>query len=104
LSQFLQQLPNAAGSAQFSGDIGRQPQISLGVEPARLDIGRQFAHGLGESEEDLLDLTRLETPFPGQARASLRLEYKRLDRTAIIVEGGGAVERRSCLHARCRHR
>jgi hypothetical protein len=40
----------------------------LGIEPARLDIGRQLAHGLSESRENLFYLTRSEPPFPGHAR------------------------------------
>ena len=73
LPQILQQLAHPARGAQFPGDVGRQPEIALGVEPTRLDVRRQFAHGLGKGEKDLLDLTRSETPFSGHARHLLSL-------------------------------
>jgi hypothetical protein len=68
LPQFQQQLAYPPCSAQFAGDVGRQAQVTLGIEPAGLDIRRQLAHGLGKSRKNFFDLARSEPPFPGHAR------------------------------------
>ena len=68
LPQFQQQLAYPPCSAQFARYVVRQAQVTLGIEPAGLDIRRQLAHGLGESRENFFDLTCSEPPFPGHAR------------------------------------
>src|SRR6266496_4147876 len=66
-ADLAQYIADAACGAQFAADIGREPQIAFGVEPAGFGIRRQFAHDLGEGAEDRLDIARLEPPFPGHA-------------------------------------
>jgi hypothetical protein len=68
LPQLQQELADAARRSQFERDVRGKAQIAIGIEPAGLGVGRQFAHRLSKSEKDLLDLTRIETPFSGHAR------------------------------------
>ena len=64
----LQNLANAPSGTQLACNVGSEPEIALGVEPAGFDIGRQLAHGLRKCRENLLDLSRSEPSFPGHAR------------------------------------
>ena len=58
-----QHVAHAARGAEFSADIGGEAQIALRLEPARLGVGRQFAHDLGKGAEDRLDSLCVRAAF-----------------------------------------
>jgi hypothetical protein len=82
LAELTQQIADATCRAKLAADIGREAQITVGVEKARFSIGRQLAHDFGKGSENRLDLMRFEPPL---RRHVLRLRRDRAPRLAQIA-------------------